>query len=438
MSADAEIYIVRAGDTLGAIARAHGTTTAKLVDINDIRNPDWLSVGQRIAIREKQMCSIVPLFIDRDRNPIQGLSYRLESTGMEVFEGTSQQNGLGERFICKEQGDIVRVSVRRVNGTWKAISKVEARTGEKLVTLRSGKVKIRTRTEPHPMTSDSVPVNDQVSKTIPTTVLPGTPKIAKGTMQSSVANGQNPGIKALADKTPQGAFVTRVSKDLPDLQKYFATYTGEAITDQDWSVAAGIIGCEIPVIKAFAHVESHGAGFDKQNRPVILYERHVFSRRTNHEFDSKNADISSPKAYTVATVDVQKHTIADSDRYGAQGTHQYERFEKAYTLDAQGAIQACSWGKFQILGENYINQFRSPEDFLRAACTSERRHLLDLFVPFVRAKKSSKLGTLQDALIQKNWVNAAYLYNGSGYKKYNYDNKLKEAYEKIKSGVWTV
>ena len=75
---------------------------------------------------------------------------------------------------------------------------------------------------------------------------------------------------------------------------------------------------------------------------------------------------------------------------------------------------------------------------MKAACTSERQHLLDLFVPFVRTKQSKKLGTLRDALIQKNWANAAYLYNGSGYKKYNYDSKLKEAYEKIKAGAWAV
>jgi hypothetical protein len=49
-----------------------------------------------------------------------------------------------------------------------------------------------------------------------------------------------------------------------------------------------------------------------------------------------------------------------------------------------------------------------------AAYTSERRDLLDLFVPFVRTKQSKKLGTLQTALIHKNWANAAHLYNGCG------------------------
>jgi hypothetical protein len=107
-------------------------------------------------------------------------------------------------------------------------------------------------------------------------------------------------------------------------------------------------------------------------------------------------------------------------------------------LDANAAIEACSWGKFQVLGENYKNHFQSPEDFLKAACTSERQHLLDLFIPFVRTKRSRHLGTLREALIQKNWENAAYLYNGSGYKQYSYDSKLKEAYKKLKAGALTV
>ncbi|MDR6377614.1 N-acetylmuramidase domain-containing protein [Paraburkholderia caledonica] len=438
MSSVDEIYQVRPGDTLSFIAQAHGTTTANLASINSIQNPDLLTVGQRLVVKRSGTCAVVPLFIDRDRNPIQGLRYRLESAGIAVFEGASRLNGLGERFFTKSEGDVVRILVQKRDGTWKLIHEAEAWAGEKLVTLKSGWVRFSTRTEPHPKTPDGMPASDPPHHRKPKASPAGTPNKSQGDMQHPAAHGSAEGTKAQPTKTQQGATDTQVSKDLPDLRKYFALFTGEAITDQDWSDAASAIGCEIPVIKAFAHVESHGAGFDKQKRPVILYERHVFSRHTNRKFDSKNADISLSKAYTTAKVDKQKHEIANDDRYGSQGDHQYQRFEKAYILDAMGAIQACSWGKFQILGENYANKFHFPEDFLQAACTSERRHLLDLFVPFVRTKRSTKLGTLQDALIQKNWASAAYLYNGSGYKKYNYDNKLKEAYEKIKAGAWTV
>lgn len=439
MSDDAEIYVVKPGDTLSAIANAHGTTTANLIDLNGIQNPNQLGVGQRLTVKKKLVCSVVPLFIDRDRNPIQGLRYRLESAGAAIFESASQLNGLGERFISKAEGDIVRISVRRLDGTWKTISEIEAWAGEKLVTLRSGKIKIKARTEPHPMTPTGVPVNDDSSKTAPKPSPLGAPNTASGKMQSPVADGHNPGIKSLPDKTPQGAPTTKVSKDLPDLQKYFVKYMGEAITEQDWKQASDAIGCEVEVIKAFARVESHGAGFDKLDRPNILYERHVFSKHTKHQFDSKNADISSSIPYTNAKLDKQKHKIADDDRYGTGGNHQYQRFEKAYLLDPGGAIQACSWGKFQVLGENYKDlKFASPQDFLEAACTSERGHLLDLFVPFVLTKHAKKQGTLQNALIEKNWTNAAYLYNGSHYAKYNYDKQIKEAYEKIKAGTWTV
>ena len=45
------VYTVRAGDTLGAIARAHGTTVANLVKINGIKNANVIRVGQKIIIK---------------------------------------------------------------------------------------------------------------------------------------------------------------------------------------------------------------------------------------------------------------------------------------------------------------------------------------------------------------------------------------------------
>ena len=426
-----EVYVVEPGDTLGGIARTYGTTTHVLAKMNRLQNPDRLAVGQRLVVSEKKVCAVVPLFIDRDRNPIKGLRYRIESRRASAFEGVSQLNGLGERFITKAEGDVVRILVRKLDGTWKFIHQTQASVGEKLVTLKSGKIRLPLKMEPHPQTPDGLPVSDPPSAPKPQPVPIGTPRQASGDMQHPVANGADKGMKALPDKTPQGAPVTKFSKDLPDLQKYFALYTGEQITEQDWSDAAGAIGCEIPVIKAFAHVESRGAGFDKQHRPVILYERHKFSKHTKRKFDSTNADISSPKAYTNKKVDKQGHVNADVDKYG----HSNERFEKAYLLDPAGAIQACSWGKFQVLGENYADLgFPTPQEFLEAACVSERLHLKRLFVPFAMTKHLKEQGTLRNALIQKNWINAAILYNGPGYEQYHYDKQLKEAYEKIKAG----
>lgn len=45
------IYIVRSGDTLGAIASRYKTTVTKLVQLNKIKNPNLIRVGQRIRIK---------------------------------------------------------------------------------------------------------------------------------------------------------------------------------------------------------------------------------------------------------------------------------------------------------------------------------------------------------------------------------------------------
>ncbi|MER6832716.1 LysM peptidoglycan-binding domain-containing protein [Streptomyces cellulosae] len=43
-------YTVKRGDTLWAIARDHGTTVPVLVDLNDLRDPSSLSVGQKLKV----------------------------------------------------------------------------------------------------------------------------------------------------------------------------------------------------------------------------------------------------------------------------------------------------------------------------------------------------------------------------------------------------
>jgi hypothetical protein len=429
----AKIYVVRPGDTLGGIAQTNGTTTANLVKLNNLSDPDRLTVGQRLTVRQKQVCVVVPLFIDRDRNPIKGLRYRIESKWADAFEEVSQLSGLGERFITKVRWDTIRILVRKLDGSWKLIHETKAEHGEKLITLKSGKIKLHVKTEPHPRTPDGVPVDDPPSQRKPPVVPPGTPKQAKGNMQHPVANGADKGMKGEPGKSPEGAPSTKFSKDLPDLQKYFALYTGETITDVDWDQAAKAIGCEVEVIQAFAHVESREAAFDQHHRPTILYERHKFAKHTRHRFDATNADISG-KAYTRKKFDKTGHPIAANERYGAE---QYERFDRAFTLDEDAAIQACSWGKFQVLGENYQDlRFPTVQRFLEAACTSERDHLLKLFVPFALSKRDAKYGhgTLRNALIQKNWASAAWLYNGPNYSENDYDNQLRIAYEKIKAG----
>lgn len=43
-------YVVQSGDTFGTIADAHGTSVARLVQLNPRVNPRALTVGQRIRV----------------------------------------------------------------------------------------------------------------------------------------------------------------------------------------------------------------------------------------------------------------------------------------------------------------------------------------------------------------------------------------------------
>lgn len=89
MSDTPEVYVVQPGDTLSGIARTYGTTTHVLAGMNRLQNPDRLTAGQRLVVSNKKVCAVVPLFIDRDRNPIKGLRYRIESRLASAFEGVA-------------------------------------------------------------------------------------------------------------------------------------------------------------------------------------------------------------------------------------------------------------------------------------------------------------------------------------------------------------
>lgn len=55
-------------------------------------------------------------------------------------------------------------------------------------------------------------------------------------------------------------------------------------------------GLGIAELWAVLSVETSGCGYLPDRRPKILFERHVFSRLTEHRYDAGDADISQPTA----------------------------------------------------------------------------------------------------------------------------------------------
>ena len=98
--------------------------------------------------------------------------------------------------------------------------------------------------------------------------------------------------------------------------------------------ASDHIGVPLPVLMAVMEVETAGCGYLIDNRPVILFERHIFSRRTSGKFDELHSHISNP----------------EPGGYGPGGANQYDRLNQALSLDHEEGLHSCSWGIGQQMG----------------------------------------------------------------------------------------
>lgn len=187
------------------------------------------------------------------------------------------------------------------------------------------------------------------------------------------------------------------------------TPSGGLLTDADYRRAAATLGCEAAAIRAVGDVESGGrTGFLPDGRPKILFESHLFSRLTGGQHDATHPDISTARWI----------------RNYVGGAGEYDRLERAMQLDREAALKAASWGKFQILGTNYSRVgSRTVDEFVVAQKRSEQEHL-DAFVKFILSND------LSDELRERRWADFARRYNGPGFAKNHYDEKMAEAYAK--------
>jgi hypothetical protein len=191
----------------------------------------------------------------------------------------------------------------------------------------------------------------------------------------------------------------------------------KTLTEEDFARAAEALNVEVCAIKAVAQVESAGSGFLPDGRPAILYEAHVFHGQTR----GKHANATDRHG--------KKLSSAKWDRslYGATGAHQHHRYEDARALDADAANRACSWGMFQILGQNHeACGFPDSQSFVDAMWNGGASAHLDAFVNFI------KRSCLDDELRAKDWAAFARGYNGPGYAANKYDQKMAAAYARCK------
>jgi len=195
---------------------------------------------------------------------------------------------------------------------------------------------------------------------------------------------------------------------------------GTPFTADDFSAAITTITGAAPTqdqratLWAILKVESRGFGFQTDRRPKILYERHIFHKRTGGVHSAAHPSISNKAA---------------GGYIG--GSAEYTRLKAAMALDRIAALESASWGLGQVMGFNAGEiGYADVDDMVADFVAGEGRQLHGC-AAFIAGKSG-----LRSAFLKKDWDRIAFFYNGSGYAAKGYHTKIEAAYkEYVAKGV---
>jgi hypothetical protein len=184
----------------------------------------------------------------------------------------------------------------------------------------------------------------------------------------------------------------------------------------DYAAAAKQLGVETAAIHAVATVESGGrTGFDSKKRPILRYENHIFRSLTKRQFDKTHPDLSA--AY--GSSEYKATHRFGGDKYADE---QWDLLGRAFALAPDSAVMACSWGMFQVMGENYKDGgWTSLEPFVKDMFYAASQHLR-AFLGYC------KQNHLVPYLAKHQWASFAQGYNGPSYRDNHYDTFLAQYY----------
>ena len=191
---------------------------------------------------------------------------------------------------------------------------------------------------------------------------------------------------------------------------FYQSLTQRFLTERDLQQVADELSVEVAAVKAVRTVEAGGTGFWGE-RPKILFERHWFWRKLKafglnvSDYRANNDDILSSRAGGYVG-----------------GVKEYDRLGRAQAIHAEAALESASWGLFQIMGFHWqALSYESVGEFVERMGRSEGEQLV-AFGRFLQANR------LVEPLRRHDWAAFARGYNGRGYKRNRYDEKLARAY----------
>jgi hypothetical protein len=196
------------------------------------------------------------------------------------------------------------------------------------------------------------------------------------------------------------------------------TGMGLRLTDEDLRHTADLLGCDVPAVKAILAVESSGRGFGANDRPIILFEPHIFWRLLGPGVKRDAAKLAH-----VA------YPLWGEHPYPATQTMRYQQLMKAVAIDRDRGLESASWGLGQVMGFNWqACGCESVLHFVELMKASEGAQL-EVMARFIKSKR------LHLALAAHDWAAFAFGYNGQGYEKHGYHMKLAKAYAKAQGRV---
>ncbi|MDV2469839.1 N-acetylmuramidase family protein [Acinetobacter chinensis] len=192
------------------------------------------------------------------------------------------------------------------------------------------------------------------------------------------------------------------------------------ITIAQIQLQAAELGIEPATLQAIHEVECRGSGFNVDNTPVILFERHVMRQRL----------IASKLFSILEKMEVKQPNLCSktSGGYGLYSA-QHSRLAVAAEYHRESALESCSWGIGQVMGYHWKSLgYKSLQAFINAMYKDEASQL-DAMCRYI------KVNGLVNALKNNDWKAFALGYNGKAYAKNKYDTKLANAYKKFAEGA---
>lgn len=186
------------------------------------------------------------------------------------------------------------------------------------------------------------------------------------------------------------------------------------LSEQGYKNEAARYGIRPEALHAFADVESQATGSTVMGRLPILYEPHVVSRNSFHlhdwwEVPGMGVVCSYPRWYNPRKKSEAIPPNCSRHPYNLKMEERFQLLAFMAEINFDAALAGCSWGMFQVLGENWkALGYASVWHFVVEMCDGGEPAQLNAALRFLDHKD------VLDDMRKGNWATVIEAYNGPG------------------------